>query len=153
MPSSVRARKTRGRAPASSTAPNQMWWIPGLRMPASSHGRAREAGPSVEDRTAHAGTVRLGGVGARQPQRGVLGQPAKSLKRGRFERAIALLPFFTSSRPQMTTTFRSAVAIALLLLFGQSTAACWGKFNLTRKLWGFNNTASDSKWLKWLLFL
>jgi hypothetical protein len=53
----------------------------------------------------------------------------------------------------MTTTFRSAVAIALLLLFGQSTAACWGKFNLTRKLWGFNNTASDSKWLKWLLFL
>jgi hypothetical protein len=53
----------------------------------------------------------------------------------------------------MTTTFRSAVAIAVLLLFGQSTAACWGKFNLTRKLWGFNNGVSDSKWLKWLLFL
>ena len=51
------------------------------------------------------------------------------------------------------TNFRRAVAIAVLLCFGQSSAACWGKFNLTRKLWGFNNTVSDSKWLKWLLFL
>ncbi len=51
------------------------------------------------------------------------------------------------------TNFRRAVAIAVLLCFGQSSVACFGKFNLTRKLWGFNNSVSDSKWIKWLVFL
>jgi len=48
---------------------------------------------------------------------------------------------------------RRAVAIAVVLSFGVGSAACFGRFNLTRKLWTFNDTASDSKWLKWLLFL
>lgn len=51
------------------------------------------------------------------------------------------------------TRLRRAAALAVILALSQSNLACFGKFNLTRKLWGFNDTVSDSKWLKWLLFL
>lgn len=34
-----------------------------------------------------------------------------------------------------------------------ATTGCWGSFAATNKLWKFNDGISDSKWLKWLLFL
>jgi hypothetical protein len=33
------------------------------------------------------------------------------------------------------------------------SAGCWGSFSLTNKLYRFNDGVSDSKWIKWLLFL
>lgn len=51
------------------------------------------------------------------------------------------------------TKLRRAAALAVILALSQSNLACFGSFNLTRKLWGFNDTVSDSKWIKWLLFL
>jgi hypothetical protein len=48
---------------------------------------------------------------------------------------------------------RRAIAIATLLSFGSLSAACFGGFNLTRKLWVFNDGVSPSKFVKWLLFL
>lgn len=51
------------------------------------------------------------------------------------------------------TRLRRAAALAVILALSQSNLACFGSFNLTRKLWTFNNTVSDSKWLKWLLYL
>jgi hypothetical protein len=42
------------------------------------------------------------------------------------------------------------VAAALLLTF---SAGCFGGFNLTRKVWGFNNGVSSNKFVKWLVFL
>jgi Domain of unknown function (DUF3332) len=46
----------------------------------------------------------------------------------------------------------------LVLSLAASTVAlgatgCWGSFGATNKLWKFNDGISDSKWIKWLLFL
>ena len=48
---------------------------------------------------------------------------------------------------------RRAIAAAIVVSFVFSNTACFGSFNLTRKLWGFNNTVSPNKWIKWLAFL
>ena len=42
-----------------------------------------------------------------------------------------------------------------LAVWGAAAGAtgCWGSFAATNKLWKFNDGISDSKWLKWLLFL
>jgi hypothetical protein len=50
-------------------------------------------------------------------------------------------------------SFRKIVAIALLAGFVPLTSACFGSFNLTRKLIGFNRSVSANKWVQWFVFL
>lgn len=42
-----------------------------------------------------------------------------------------------------------------ILLGGTSLLAteCWGKFGATTTLWDWNSQVSDSKWIRWLVFL
>jgi hypothetical protein len=51
------------------------------------------------------------------------------------------------------STWRKGVAIAVLLGFLPAATACFGGFNLTRKVYKFNRSATPDKWLRWLLFL
>ena len=57
----------------------------------------------------------------------------------------------------MSRSFRGAwhrsVAIAVLLAFLPLASACFGSFNLTRKVYQFNKSVSPDKWLRWLTFL
>ena len=57
----------------------------------------------------------------------------------------------------MSRSFRGAwhrsVAIAVLLAFLPLASACFGSFNLTRKVYQFNKSISPDKWLRWLTFL
>jgi len=57
----------------------------------------------------------------------------------------------------MTRPFRGAwhrgVAVAVLLAFTPLAGACFGSFNLTRKVYQFNKSVSPDKWLRWLTFL
>jgi hypothetical protein len=48
---------------------------------------------------------------------------------------------------------RRTVAVALLIAFVPATSGCFGSFNLTRKLIGFNKSVSPNKWIRWLVFL
>ena len=50
------------------------------------------------------------------------------------------------------TSFRRA-AILTLLAGAMGTSACFGSFNLTRKVWSFNKKVSDEKFVQELLFL
>jgi hypothetical protein len=50
-------------------------------------------------------------------------------------------------------SWRKPVAIAVLLGFLPLASACFGSFNLTRKLYRFNKTISPDKWIRWLTFL
>jgi hypothetical protein len=45
------------------------------------------------------------------------------------------------------------VALAVLLGFVPAASACFGSFNLTRKVYQFNKSVSPDKWLRWLTFL
>jgi len=49
--------------------------------------------------------------------------------------------------------FRRIVAVAVLIGFLPLTNACFGSFNLTRKLMGFNQSVSSNKWIRWFVFL
>ena len=57
----------------------------------------------------------------------------------------------------MTRSFHAAwhkgVAMAVLLAFAPLASACFGSFNLTRKVYQFNKSVSPDKWLRWLTFL
>jgi hypothetical protein len=57
----------------------------------------------------------------------------------------------------MTRSYRGAwqksVAAAVLLAFVPLASACFGSFNLTRKVYQFNKSISPDKWLRWLAFL
>ncbi len=49
---------------------------------------------------------------------------------------------------------RKGISTALVALFLPiATTACFGGFNLTRKVYGFNKTISSDKWIRWLAFL
>ena len=48
---------------------------------------------------------------------------------------------------------RRAIAMAVLLAFAPFASACFGSFNLTRKVYQFNKSVSPDKWLRWLTFL
>jgi hypothetical protein len=50
-------------------------------------------------------------------------------------------------------SFRKVVAVALIAGFVPLTSACFGSFNLTRKLIGFNRSVSPNKWIQWFVFL
>lgn len=45
--------------------------------------------------------------------------------------------------------------IALILVVGMlsQTTGCFGGFNLTRNIWGWNNTVTGNKFVNWLVFL
>ena len=57
----------------------------------------------------------------------------------------------------MNRSYRGAwqkgVAAAVLLGFVPFASACFGSFNLTRKVYQFNKSVSPDKWLRWLTFL
>ena len=48
---------------------------------------------------------------------------------------------------------RKTIALAVLLGFLPLASACFGSFNLTRKVYQFNKSVSPDKWLRWLTFL
>jgi hypothetical protein len=49
---------------------------------------------------------------------------------------------------------RRGLAVALVALFlPTATTACFGGFNLTRKVYSFNRSISADKWVRWLAFL
>jgi hypothetical protein len=50
-------------------------------------------------------------------------------------------------------SFRKTVAVALLVAFVPLGSSCFGSFNLTRKLIGFNKSISPNKWIRWFVFL
>lgn len=50
-------------------------------------------------------------------------------------------------------SWRKSVAVAVLIGFLPLTSACFGGFNLTRKVYQFNKSVSPDKWLRWLTFL
>lgn len=49
-------------------------------------------------------------------------------------------------------TRRTVLSLAALTA-ATVTTGCFGSFAATNKLWSFNDGISESKWLKWLLFL
>ena len=51
------------------------------------------------------------------------------------------------------TRFRRAAVLTLTAGALVGTSACFGSFNLTRKVYGFNKTASSDKFVRELLFL
>ncbi|MEN8160610.1 MAG: DUF3332 family protein, partial [Myxococcota bacterium] len=52
-----------------------------------------------------------------------------------------------------TIVWRRAVAVALLAVFVPMASACFGSFQLTRKVYRFNKSVSQDKWIRWLVFL
>lgn len=48
---------------------------------------------------------------------------------------------------------RSIALVALLAFLPAANVACFGSFQLTRKLYQFNREASQDKWVRWLVFL
>lgn len=50
-------------------------------------------------------------------------------------------------------SLRKIIAVALLVGFVPLGGACFGSFNLTRKLVGFNKGVSPNKWVRWFVFL
>ena len=54
---------------------------------------------------------------------------------------------------RLPVSLRKLIAVALLVAFVPLGSACFGSFNLTRKLIGFNKSISPSKWIRWFVFL
>jgi len=53
----------------------------------------------------------------------------------------------------LPASLRKRIAVALLVAFVPLGSACFGSFNLTRKLIGFNKSISPNKWIRWFVFL
>jgi hypothetical protein len=51
------------------------------------------------------------------------------------------------------TRFRRAAVLSLTAVALLGTSGCFGSFNLTRKLWGWNKGVSDEKFVRELVFL
>jgi hypothetical protein len=50
--------------------------------------------------------------------------------------------------------FRRAIAATAIVAFlPLATTACFGKFNLTRKIYTLNKDVSTDKWVQWIAFL
>ena len=50
-------------------------------------------------------------------------------------------------------SWRRAVAISMVLAFLPLASACFGSFNLTRRLYQFNKSVAPNKWVRWLVFV
>lgn len=48
---------------------------------------------------------------------------------------------------------RFGAVLVLAFLLPTFTTACFGRFNLVRKVYGFNQEVSGDKWVRWLVFL
>jgi len=48
---------------------------------------------------------------------------------------------------------RTIAVVTLCAFFPLATTACFGGFNLTRKIYKFNDTISKDKWIEWLAFV
>ncbi len=56
----------------------------------------------------------------------------------------------------MKTRKKTRVLVVLLLLvsfISLQTAGCYGRFELTRKVYHFNQRVDDDKWIQWIVFL
>jgi len=52
-----------------------------------------------------------------------------------------------------TNAWRRIVAVGLLAGFVPVASACFGSFQLTRKVYRFNQNVHSDKWIRWLVFL
>ena len=50
-------------------------------------------------------------------------------------------------------SWRKGTAIAVLLAFLPLASACFGSFNLTRRVYQFNKGVAADKWVRWLVFI
>ena len=50
-------------------------------------------------------------------------------------------------------SWRRGIALALLLGFVPVASACFGSFNLTRRVYQFNKSVAADKWVRWLVFI
>jgi len=50
-------------------------------------------------------------------------------------------------------SWRRGIALALLLGFVPVASACFGSFNLTRRVYQFNKGVAADKWVRWLVFV
>jgi len=48
---------------------------------------------------------------------------------------------------------RRILAALVLVALLPAAGGCFGRFELTRKLYGFNQEVSDDRWVRWLVFL
>jgi len=48
---------------------------------------------------------------------------------------------------------RRILAVVVLVALIPAAGGCFGRFELTRKLYGFNQGVSDDRWVRWLVFL
>ncbi len=48
---------------------------------------------------------------------------------------------------------RGVAALALVVFLPMTTVGCFGKFQLTRNLYGFNQDIDEDKWMRWFTFL
>ena len=53
----------------------------------------------------------------------------------------------------MQALSRRTVLSLVVMAAAAGSTGCWGSFAITNKLYRFNDGVSDSKWIKWLLFL
>ncbi len=56
-------------------------------------------------------------------------------------------------RKMITRWGRGTALLALFTLVPMLTSGCFGRFELTRKIYDFNQTVSPDKWTRWLVFL
>src|SRR5262245_51530 len=50
-------------------------------------------------------------------------------------------------------SWRKVVAISMLLAVLPLASACFGSFNLTRRVYQFNKSVAANKWVRWLVFV
>jgi hypothetical protein len=107
-------------------------------------------------------TIRLAEAPQRKPTDLCAGKPAIALADGRETMQLcgkqSSLPpkirrqTFTGDRMRLVT-FRRAVVVTLTAASVLGTSGCFGSFNLTRKLYGFNKDVSKDKFVRELVFL
>ena len=56
-------------------------------------------------------------------------------------------------KTMLTRWGRATAVVALLAFLPLATSGCFGRFQLTRKLYQFNADVSPDKWIRWFAFL
>ncbi|MBW2280825.1 MAG: DUF3332 family protein [Deltaproteobacteria bacterium] len=58
-----------------------------------------------------------------------------------------------SSKSRLSWTSRAIATVALCTFLPVALGGCFGRFELTRKVYKFNQDISPDKWIQWLFFL
>ena len=58
-----------------------------------------------------------------------------------------------SSRANLSWASRTIATVALCTFLPVALSGCFGRFELTRKVYDFNKEVSPDKWMQWLTFL